>query len=353
MADEINPLQPDTLNDDSDIMGKLDGVMAALAEEPATEPARDDRGKFVAQEESEVPPEGETEDAAPEEASGEDEQESEPETAIDPPASWAGDKKAEFAKLPPDIQEYISERESERERGLNAKLAETAELRKKFDTEAQQTQQERQRYIDTLSNFAQLQPLLDPILAEGMQTDWAKLAELERTGEIDPGTYNAKRAAFDQRLGFAQAIQAELQRTAQKQAEDARQNRRNTLIKEIPDLADDSKAASVKASLTPVLSEAGFSQAEIDGFWADHPDPRYVKVLQKALDGRKMDVARQTVSQKKANPVTKVQRPRAAETKRSGKSPDVVAKWKQAKETGRMNDLTDALLADIMEGIAQ
>lgn len=60
----------------------------------------------------------------------EEAQEVEPIQPIEPPTSWRADKKEAFKKLPPDIQEYVVQRESERDAYLNQKGQKYSELDK-------------------------------------------------------------------------------------------------------------------------------------------------------------------------------------------------------------------------------
>jgi len=53
--------------------------------------------------------------------------------APQPPAAWSAEEKAEFAKLPPELQRSIARRETERETAFFGKTNELAEQRKRFD----------------------------------------------------------------------------------------------------------------------------------------------------------------------------------------------------------------------------
>ncbi len=52
---------------------------------------------------------------------------------IEAPVSWTAEAKEKFAKLPPDVQEYITQRESEREKLLTQKSTEFSEQQRKYD----------------------------------------------------------------------------------------------------------------------------------------------------------------------------------------------------------------------------
>lgn len=96
-------------------------------------------------------------DAEPEEGEAEDQpEEEEPEApAIDPPVSWDADAKELFSQLPPELQAKVAQRESEREKFVQAKATEAAEARKKAST-AIETQtalhQDYATHLETIAN---------------------------------------------------------------------------------------------------------------------------------------------------------------------------------------------------------
>lgn len=74
---------------------------------------------------------------APEEASDEvveepteTEGEDTPQESVEPPASWTAEAKEQFSQLPVETQQYIAEREAQREKAINETKAELAEVRK-------------------------------------------------------------------------------------------------------------------------------------------------------------------------------------------------------------------------------
>ncbi len=81
-------------------------------------PERDEAGKFAGKE----APATETQDQAPEQV-----MEQAP-PAIQPPNSWSADVKAEWAKLPPAVQEYVAKRESEAHEKITQQGQELSQL---------------------------------------------------------------------------------------------------------------------------------------------------------------------------------------------------------------------------------
>ena len=112
----------------------------AAAPEATPSPARDESGRFVGSDDTEIPaadlagekpgePEAETPAAqTPETGEGE---------ALDapiiPPGSWTAEEREVFTALPPDVQAIISQREGERDAGLTQKATELADQRKQYD----------------------------------------------------------------------------------------------------------------------------------------------------------------------------------------------------------------------------
>ena len=104
----------------------------------------------------EIPSTDEEGEPAPEEASGDDEGEPEPaaEPAIAAPHSWDAKAKEAFAKLPPELQRVVADRESDRERQIGKRLSEIAEAQKAATAERDAASQQRQLYTAQLQQQA-------------------------------------------------------------------------------------------------------------------------------------------------------------------------------------------------------
>src|SRR5437764_1181432 len=89
-------------------------------------------------------------DAAPAEGQPSGETESQPEPAaeplIEPPRSWTKDEKERFKTLPRETQEYLAERETERDREIRRSQNEAAEKLKGLSAKEQAVEQARQQY---------------------------------------------------------------------------------------------------------------------------------------------------------------------------------------------------------------
>lgn len=338
----------------------VDDVMAALDAELNGTP-RDETGKFTARQEDtatevdedtaieaedesepveglEAEAEGDEtdEDAAPEEASGEEEEGDEPDTAIDAPASWTAEEKAAFAQLPPETQATIAARESERERSVNARLAETAAERKATQAEREAAQTERQNMAQFLSQVSAYSRTMDPIIAKGMNTDWAALAREEGADEA-----MAQKAEFEQRLQYLNAVEQETARIQQATAQQHAQREAAALKEKVPELSEETALQSLRETATPTLVDAGFSAQEIEQTFQHIPDHRHVVLLKRLVELEQREAQRKAIQSKKA-PATpqKVLKPKAAQDAKSVEKARVTALRKHVKSDP--NDL-DAL----------
>jgi hypothetical protein len=68
--------------------------------------------------------------------------------AVDLPTSWAADKAELWSSLPPEAQEYISARDGERDRAVNAKFQEAANVLRSNEGLITEAQTNRQKFAD-------------------------------------------------------------------------------------------------------------------------------------------------------------------------------------------------------------
>jgi len=126
-------------------------ALEALLKRPEGEAGKaaeksEDRGGAKAKETPDESPEPEPEeDEGDGEGDGPDEDqvteeeedggEGDPEAVIAPPKSWPPEMRAHFAKLPPDLQRVIADRENERDATFNRQVNEAAEKRRAAEAE--------------------------------------------------------------------------------------------------------------------------------------------------------------------------------------------------------------------------
>lgn len=314
---------------DMAILDRVDAVMAALdgaaaqdagAEPVPAEQARGADGKFIK-------PQAETETAPANQPASDEGDAGEPEPveaeataapAIDPPASWTAEAKTRFAKLDPDTQGYIVERETERERAVNLAKQEASNTAKSIDAEKAQIASERARYGETLKYMVDNAVLIDPVLRNGRTVDWAKLAA------EDPAAYVQQWAAYQQREAQLQATQQEVARvqfhSAQQQITDAAKE----LAGVIPEWSDDAKWKATSAKIGEYLNEIGVPKER----WAGIENRQVLnsselRVVYDAMKWREFQKAKAAVPAKKVTEAApKTVAPKTTTTKTSA-SPQV------------------------------
>ncbi len=188
----------------SDEMGTLDSVLderRARLTEAADAPA-DDTGETDAPEpEAPAVDAPEAEGDAPE-AEGEAEQEAV--AAVDAPHYWPADKKADFARLPADLQALVAEQEQGRVAAVNRAQQQAIEARKHIEAQAAQTS----ALNDQLGRIAnEAQAVHSRVIPElGMsweEVDWSAWFQQDRaTAATFRAQYDAEREEI-QRLEAA------------------------------------------------------------------------------------------------------------------------------------------------------
>ncbi len=178
--------------------------------------------------------------------------ETQPETtveSIEPPASWKAEWKDQFKALPPETQKIIAERESERERGITKSQQESAEARKAAEAERAQVQAERQHYVQRLSGMIDQVKATDPIIAEGLRTDWVALSK------ENPALALQKKFEFDQRSFQLQALENE-RNAANARIRDEKFREGHKLLSEKLDFwNDEGKRTAFQSELAKTLTD--------------------------------------------------------------------------------------------------
>lgn len=170
---------------------------------------------------------------------------------IDAPVSWDGEAKAKFAELPRDVQEYVTKRETERERFVQSKSQEATRARQDAEQAAyQQLAQIEQGYA---GHYQQL--------AEQLQPQRPNPALLQH----DPVTFYAQQAHYEgtvaqqrelQQLASQHAQQAQQRAREADQAEFAKQHQ--TIVETFPEYADPTTGPKLQQELSAVARELGY-----------------------------------------------------------------------------------------------
>lgn len=239
---------------------------------------------------------------------------------IEPPRSWTKEAKERWQSLPRETQEYLAEREQERDREVRRSQNETAEKLKGLTAKEQAVEQARQQYEAAL-----------PILAQNIQAsmssefaDIRTMADVQRMATEDWPRYARWDAQQKQLAAVQQEHQTALERQATERAAkfaEFAKAQDALLMEKVPDLADQDKAAKLQKAALGVLHDAGFSDQELSQSWNGEGafnlrDHRWQMVVLKAA---KYDAAQQAVTEKvttaKAKPLPPVQRPGVAQPK--------------------------------------
>jgi hypothetical protein len=207
-------------------------------------------------------------DAAPQrraEAPGETEGQADPvdnQPPIEPPRSWTKQAKERWQSLPRETQEYLAEREQEREREFRRGQNEAVETRKALDAERSKVEYARQQYESALPLLMQN---LQSVMA-GEFADIKTMADVQRVAAEDWPRYIRWDAQQKQVAAVQQEIKAAEER---RNAEYAQQwnefaKRQDELfVEKAPEMADKDKAVKLQNAAVSVLKDLGFSDEEL------------------------------------------------------------------------------------------
>jgi hypothetical protein len=271
--------------------------------------------------------------APPQEAPGETEGEPDPAEAlppIEPPRSWTKEEKERFASLPRETQEYLSNRETERDREFRRSQNEAAEIRKAVEAERQRVEHSRLQYEQALTVVHdQLQSV-----QAGQFSDIKTMEDVNRLAQEDPVRFTQWQAHRMQ-IG---AVQQEIAAAQQRQLEEAQNQLRKfmqtesaKLIEKFPELSDKDAYQKVSNSAVSTLEELGFSRDELGKLWSGEVgislhDHRLQALLIDGIRYRE-STAKQKEAQKtvheKLKDVPPVQRPGVAQGKNAGRAQEL------------------------------
>jgi hypothetical protein len=296
--------------------------------EPATEP-------------EEIP--AQAENAAPaEQPSGETTEVAEPAEElppITPPGSWTKEAKERWQSLPRETQEYLAQREQERDRGLRQSQNEIAEQRKAIQAERDAAEKARKEYE------AKLPTLMQTLQEAGPFSDIRSMADLEKLQSEDPFRFQAYQL-HQWKLQAAQAEQAEMKsrQEQERQSQWAEHvQKENALAAElIPELADKEKGPALTNRVaTEILPEYGFTPSELNALASgseklsiyDHRLQRLLATAVKYADIQKAKVVAA------AKPAPAVQKPGVAKPQGAAQSETYTKLSAQLERSGDPKDL--------------
>jgi hypothetical protein len=258
--------------------------------------------------------EAQAEDAAPpEEAPGEtqaDEPAEEP--LIEPPRSWSRDEKERFRSLPRETQEYIAERETNRDHEIRRAQNEAADKLKALSVKEQEAEQRKQQYESALPQVLQvLQTQM------GEFSDIKSMADAERLAREDKDRY----LQWDLALKKFDAVKQELTAVNARQEQEKREKfdkfsieEDGAFAKSAPEVKDPKAYQRLQQDALATLKELGFSDAEIGQGWSGVRDfsLRDHRLQLLIRDASMYRMAQQRAKEAVKKPVPKAQRPGTA-----------------------------------------
>lgn len=303
-------------------------------------------GDDEVEEEDQPEPNPGSEDDAPLDAASEDDatQEGQPKAATPEPASWDAEAKAKFAKLPPDLQEYISAREQERERAVSTRLQEAAEVQRAVQARQAEIGQIRDAYEQRLVAFAHH---LEATVPEKFK-DIRSPTDLVRVAQTDP----ALAIEFNAWQSQVQSVAQEMERVSQERAADQErqfsahrmavaQREAEELSKVWPEYFTPEKGEAIRTGLINHALERGFSQEEVSSL-VDH---RLVLLLKDAQSWRQHAKSLETAKSKVMKPVPRVVKPGTGEASRGGVNRDAAIKIARSGDTRSIAAAMERLLS--------
>lgn len=274
-------------------------------------------------------------------------EEDEPEVpAIDPPVSWGADAKELFAKLDPELQKQVSEREAQRERFVQAKAQEAAHAKKAASMEVEPViAQLQQQYANEIEQYAALinpqRP--DPSI---LQTDPVRFYQMQAEFE----NASVQRQQMMQQAQYAR--QQSMERQQQVEAEQWRQES-EILASQIPEWNDEVKRTEIIETLKTVGSELGYTADILDE--ATSVD---VLALRKAAEWKekasKYDALQKSKMEKVRNAkgMPKLVKPGTQPTRKEASSRRSQAAWQKVKSARSRSEQADSF-AEYLDATGQ
>lgn len=322
-------------------------AFAAILEAEEQPPVKDSPQNQEAEEDEEEVVE-ETSEESDEEENPEESEEEEDEEGEEEEEGSASDK-FDIENL--DLDEEIVYKEREltlrealddglRQSDYSRKTADLAEQRKAFTDEQQAVAQERAEYVERLEQLKTVIEAQSP--AELTQAEWDKLRR------ENPTEYAARKADAADAKERIEKINAEQQRTAEKDQKDAAsqyqeylKTQRTELLKRLPEWADEKVMTKEQEEMVVEAKSRGFTDDEL----ALVDNHRIILLLRDATKYQQLQ-GKKPLVRKKAKRARVAAPGGAKRPKRKSKTPSARA---ALKETGRIQDAAGVFLAGLEE----
>lgn len=276
---------------------------------PPLEKPRDERGRFAPAEspqDEEIEADPHSDDGVTDEAESPEDQaetdEAADEAQPDPvplPDGWSKEDEALWQTLPADAQAKLAEREAERNRAVNLKFQEAANIRKANEGLIREAEASRTQYAEAIE---QVLSLVKPQAPTPYEYGYG-------TPHYDAAAYDVAKYQYEQQLGVVNSLSQQRQQIAaqQEQAERARLSEieaqtRPAFLEAVPELNDPAKAPVVLNELVQYGVKMGIPE---DTFAPDNAwriTAAELHVLWKAQQFDKMMQAKGRVVETKPEP---------------------------------------------------
>ena len=171
----------------------------------------------------------------------------------EPPASWTAEAKELFAKLPPELQQAVAKRESDREAFLTTQSQKATEEAKRLEAERQQVAQDRAQQVTLLQSVLYQ---LTPELQRFQGIDWDKLAA-EKPAEWAQQwqAFSSLQARWNMATQQIGRIQEQQRVEAETKHNEFLKGEYEKLTQKVPELADRTKLKAFQDDLVKYLPE--------------------------------------------------------------------------------------------------
>lgn len=295
-----------------------------------------------------------TEEAAPAELTAEqaseipaDSAQPDEQSAIEAPRSWSKEHKEWFAQLPPSLQQYVNQRETERDTALRRGQNEAATLR--------QSLQEKERAVDQMrQQYEQVLPALMQQLQEQQMGQFADIktqADVDRLARDDWQRFAMWQAHQMKVQNTNQMIQANYQRQQQEYAQkwnDFAKNEDGLFAQQATEMNDPQQAHTVATQAVTALRDIGFSDDDISKLWSGQASVslRDHRMQLLVRDAARYRAAKTGAPAKKASlPASRTLRPGTPAERASDAQVNLDSLNKTLDNTGKWKDGAELLLA--------
>lgn len=268
------------------------------------------------------------------------------EPSIEPPRSWTKEAKDRWQSLPRDTQEYLAQREQERDGEFRRSQNEAAEKLKGLTAKETAAEQARQKYETALP---EVQRTIESQIGAQFP-DVKTMADVERLATEDWPRFIQWQAAQMKLASVAQEAQLAKSRQDKDSSDKlasfiAEQDK--LFLDKAPEMKDSTKAAALAKSARTMLESIGFTDTELGSLWSgsDKLSLRDHRTQLLIRDAARYRDAQAQVAKPLPKPVPQVQKPGVSRPAGAANADEVGALTKRLEQTGSVRDAVALLRA--------